>query len=67
MIAAEHEPAPLQQAPEPAVLEKLQPITVQKARRPLIAPVVLPEPQPTAAQEAPTAAPEKLPPIDPFR
>lgn len=67
VIAAEPEPAPLQHAPEPAVLEKLQPITVQKARRTVIAPVVLPEPEPTAAQEVPTAASEKLPPIDPFR
>jgi len=67
VIAAEPGPDPLQQAPEPAVLEELQPITVQRARRPVIAPVVLPEPEPTAVQEAPTAAPEKLPPIDPFR
>ncbi len=67
VIVAEPGPDPLQQAPEPTVLEELQPITVQRARRPVVAPVVLPEPEPTAAQEAPTAAPEKLPPIDPFR
>jgi len=60
-------PAPLQQAPEPAVLEELQPITAQKARWPVNAPVVLPEPEPAAAPEAPTAAPQKLPPIDPFK
>jgi fused signal recognition particle receptor len=67
VIAAEPGPAPLQRAPEPPVLEELQPVTVQKTRRPVVAPVVLPEPGPTAAREAPTAAPEKLPPIDPFR
>ncbi|MBP6724847.1 MAG: DUF2242 domain-containing protein [Halioglobus sp.] len=67
VIVAEPGPAPLQRAPEPPVLEELQPITVQKARRPVIAPVVLPEPEPAAAQEVPTAVPEKLPPIDPFR
>lgn len=72
VIAAEPEspePASVQQAPELAVLEELQPITVQKPRWPVNAPVILPEPEhePTAAQEAPTAAPEKLPPIDPFR
>ncbi len=34
------EPAPLQQASEPTVLEELRPITVQKARWPVTAPVV---------------------------
>lgn len=66
-IVAEPDLAPVQQAPERAVLEELQPITVQKTRWPVIAPVIVLEPEPAEVQEAPPPAPEKLPPIDPFR